>query len=87
MLLFPFITIFVQKKFSYEGKALRLAAVFAMIAFGAVAQETSTPEKITVINGKFFRKLPEGVAKMMTPDGIKVSSGKAEPLLKYVYIH
>lgn len=58
-----------------------------MTAFGAVAQETSTPEKITVINGKFFCKLSEGVAKMMTPDGIKVSSGKAEPLLKYVYIH
>ena len=52
-------------------KTLILAAGFAMMACGAVAQETSVPKRITIIEGKFFRNLPEEVAKMMTPDGIK----------------
>lgn len=50
---------------------LILAVVFAMTAFCAVAQEISAPKRIIMIDGKFFRNLPEGVAKMMTPDGIK----------------
>lgn len=49
---------------------LTLAVVFAMTAFCAVAQETSAPKRITIIDGKFFRNLPEGIAKM-TPDGMK----------------
>lgn len=51
--------------------ALILAAVCAMAAVRAVAQETSAPKRIIIIDSKFFRNLPEGVAKMMTPDGIK----------------
>lgn len=42
-----------------------------MIAFCIAAQEALPPKKIIIIDGKFFYNLPEGVAKMKTPDGIK----------------
>lgn len=44
--------------------------IFTIAAFCAVAQETSVPKRITIIDGKFFQNLPEEGAKMMTPDGI-----------------
>ena len=55
----------------HEEKTFILAIIFAITAFCAVAQETSAPKRITIIDGKFFSNLPEVVAKMMTPDGIK----------------
>ena len=63
---FLFKIFFLMKKTTFI-----LAVVFAIAAFCAVAQETSAPKRITIIDGKFFRNLLEGVAKMMTPDGIK----------------
>lgn len=59
-------TFYIMKK-----KTFILAIIFAITAFCAVAQETSAPKRITIIDGKFFSNLPEVVAKMMTPDGIK----------------
>ena len=53
----------------YE-KILILTVIFTIAAFCAVAQETSVPKRITIIDGKFFQNLPEEGAKMMTPDGI-----------------
>lgn len=52
-------------------KKLVLMAVFVMAAFYVTAQEMSRPKRIIIIDGMFFRSLPEGVAKMMTPDGVK----------------
>lgn len=70
MLLPSLFYIFTQNIFIMKKTTLILAVVFAMTAFCAVAQETSAPKRITIINGKFFHNLPEGIAKM-TPDGIK----------------
>lgn len=68
---FAFACSYFCTKAFFMKKTLILAAGFAMMACGAVAQETSVPKRITIIEGKFFRNLPEEVAKMMTPDGIK----------------
>lgn len=50
---------------------LFLAVAMAMAAFCAKAQEVSKAGKIIIIDGKFFNKLPDEVASMMTPGGIQ----------------
>ncbi len=59
-------TFFIMKK-----TTLILAVIWGMIAFCIAAQEALPHKKIIIIDGKFFYNLPEGVAKMKTPDGIK----------------
>lgn len=50
---------------------LLFAIAIAMTAFCANAQEASNPQKIIIIDGKFFGKLPDEVATATTPAGIQ----------------
>ncbi len=53
--------------------SLMLVLVFAMSAIGAVAQEkTSTSERVTIINGKFFSNMKETLAKVKVTAGMQI---------------
>ncbi len=71
LLVLSLIPIFARNIFIMKKTIFIPAVVLAMTVFCTVAQETSESERITIINGKFFRNLPEKLAKMMTPDGIE----------------
>lgn len=49
---------------------LVLTVVFAIKFFCVVAQEKLDSERVIIIDGKFFRNLPEGIAKSIAPNGI-----------------
>lgn len=51
---------------------LILSVVFTTAAFQVVAQETSAPKRIIIIEGKFFGNLPDEMAKMKSSDGMKI---------------
>ena len=51
---------------------LILIVIFTTSTLQVVAQETSAPKKIIIIEGKFFGNLPDEMAKMKLSDGMKI---------------